>query len=101
MFFRKWKKDHTSQVKGFYNLEFSKKILKFLLNSNFFTNYERIYIYNLLIRVPSKFSISFVRKFCVLGGYPKSILRKFKLSRHQYKKIASYGYLSGLRKSSF
>ena len=101
MFFRKWKKDYIYQSKGFYKLELNKKVIKVLLNNVSSSNMERIYFFHLLTRMPTKYSISFIRKFCVLSGYPKSVFRKFKLSRHQAKRMASYGYLVGLRKSSF
>ncbi len=80
------------------HLEFNKLILKGLLsNKNFFNN-QRYYFSYLLHK---KQMIYFYRRFCIISGYPKSVFRFFKLSRHISKKYCSNGLLNGFRKSSF
>jgi len=38
---------------------------------------------------------------CVITGRAKSVLRKFWLSRMEFKKLASHGLLPGLKKRAF
>lgn len=46
-------------------------------------------------------SISVYRNYGMFSYIGKSVFRRFKLNRHIAKKSASFGYLVGLRKSSF
>lgn len=46
-------------------------------------------------------SISQCRKGCAFSHTSNVVFHKFKLSRHCFKELASDGFLSGLRKSSF
>lgn len=46
-------------------------------------------------------SISKCRSNCMFLGNSRSIIHKFKLSRHSSKKFAGLGFITGLSKSSF
>jgi ribosomal protein S14 len=70
-----------SKYKCFKSINFYRSISKTLLNK--------------------KSSISFFRRSCLITGNCRSVSRKFKMVRHFCKHYASYGLISGLRKSSF
>lgn len=46
-------------------------------------------------------SISYFKRRCFFSQNSRSILRFFKMSRIQFRYLASYGNLSGIRKSSW
>jgi ribosomal protein S14 len=84
----------------FKKLELKKLILKGFLYNNlniknkiFFDFKFKKFLYNS--------SISKCRSNCMFLGNSKSIIHKFKLSRHSSKKFAGLGFITGLRKSSF
>lgn len=101
MFFRKWIFNDNSKRKAFARTELNKCILKFLLSNYAFKDVHRVYFSKLLTTYGKQTSISSLRSFCKLSGYPKSVFRFFRLSRHVCKKHASNGLLVGMRKSSF
>lgn len=82
------------------NLEFKKLVLKGFLYSNL--NIKNKIFYDFKFK---KFlynsSISKCRSNCMFLGNSRSIIHKFKLSRHSSKKFAGLGFITGLRKSSF
>jgi len=92
----------NEKIKKIYKkYEIKKIILKSLLYCNIYP-----FIYKLLFdfyfkKYPYDSSISKYRTYCLILGNSRAILRTFKLSRHSCKKYATYGYLTGLRKSSF
>lgn len=82
-------------------IELNKLILKSLLYNDSLAFYKKFYYIKLFYFFNTKLSLSKFRNFSVLSGYPRSIFRFFKLSRHECKNNASFGFLTGLRKSSF
>ena len=81
--------------------ELNKIIIKSLLSSSDFFFANRLYFFYLLQRYSKENSFSIFRRFCSINGYSKSIFKLFKMSRHNSRKYASLGLLSGMRKSSF
>lgn len=81
--------------------ELNKLVLKSLLSSEDLKFLPRVFFFFFLQKYSIKSSISFFRKFCNIDGYSKSIFRFFKMSRHNSKRLSSFGYLTGMRKSSF
>ncbi len=101
MFFRKWIFEDKFKRSSVTRTEINKLVLKFLLSNFHFSAIERIYFSKRLTSFSKFASITFLRSFCKLSGYPKSVFKFFKLSRHVCKQHASYGLLMGMRKSSF
>jgi ribosomal protein S14 len=64
----------------------SKKIIKIAYRNSYFLKQA---------------STSFFRRSCLFLGTCRSVFRFFKMSRYTCKHYASYGFLTGLRKSSF
>ena len=38
---------------------------------------------------------------CIISGRPRSVLRKFKISRHMFRTKASYGLIPGIIKATY
>lgn len=85
----------------FLKTEMNKIILKNLLASHVFDLKYHLYFGKKFRKFDKFSSISFYRHYCVFTANTRSVFRKFKLVRHQCKKLASKGLLIGLRKSSF
>ena len=84
----------------FNNLELKKLILKgFLYNS--INIKDKIFFDFKFKKFLYRSSISKCRSSCMFLGNSRSIIHKFKLSRHSSKKFAGLGFITGLRKSSF
>ena len=101
MFFRKWIFKNIKNGIVFERTELNKMVLKSLMRDLNFSTKDRIYFSRLFNNFNFFSSGSLLRRHCILTGYPKSVFRFFKLSRHQCKKYASFGFLTGMRKSSF
>lgn len=98
----KWIGKDKKYRKYFYNYEINKLILKSLLYNNI--NYPflfKIYFDFKFKKFTFKSSISKARTSCMFLGNSRSVFRRFKMSRHLCKKYASFGFLVGLKKSSF
>lgn len=81
--------------------ELNKLVLKSLLSSSDFIFADRLYFFYVMQKYSISGSFAIFRRFCSINGYSKSIFRLFKMSRHNSKRYASLGLLSGMRKSSF
>lgn len=101
MFFRTWIIKNKKNSFFFEGSELNKLVLKSLLRDLHFSYKDRIYFSILLNNFSIASSGSIFRRSCLVSGYPKSVFRFFRLSRHCCKSFASYGFLSGMRKSSF
>jgi ribosomal protein S14 len=78
-----------------------KIVLKSLLADCSFKKTDHIYFGKKFSQFTKFFSISFYRHYCVFTANTRSVSRKFKIVRHQCRKLASKGFLVGLRKASF
>ena len=76
-------------------------IIKSILYNNKYNFLNKLYFDNLFKKFTNKSSISKYRTNCMFLGNSRSIFQKFKMSRHICKKLASNGFLTGLKKSSF
>lgn len=54
-----------------------------------------------LSRYKRNSSITRIKNRCVISGNSKSIIRKFKISRHMLRKYIHNGYVPGIIKSSW
>jgi len=94
----KIKKEHFARTSF---LRYEKKLILF----KFFINNEFIpYAYrNLFANKIALISIHFVslRNYCVLSGRSRSLEWNYSVSRYQFKKLSNFGYLSGVKKSSW
>ncbi len=93
------KDKHFRQI--FTKFELKKLIIKSILYNNKYTYLNKLYFDNLFKKFTKNSSISKYRTNCIFLGNSRSIFRKFKLSRDICKKLASNGFLTGLKKSSF
>jgi len=101
MFFRSWITYNKKNFTRFESVELNKLVLKSLLREFFFSTEHRIYFSYLLNNFSLLASGSRFRRSCIVSGYPKSVFRFFRLTRHMCRYYASYGFLVGMRKSSF
>ena len=101
MFFRISFNKRSKLSPSFKKVELNKIILKSLLSDFSFFNIHRFYFNYKLISYKKETYYTALRRSCFLTNYPRSVVRFFKLSRHQAKFYASNGYLNGIRKSSF
>lgn len=82
--------------------ELKKIVLKSLLSKSDFSIFWKLYFQSVFQSFPINSSISRYKNYCMgHDTHGKPVYKIFKLSRHQCKDLASYGYLPGLRKSSF
>lgn len=95
-----WIKKDKNSRQIFSKFEIKKIIIKSLLynNSNY---YKKMYYDNLFKNFPYNSSISKYRTSCIFLNNSRSVFRRFKLSRHICKNLASNGFLIGFKKSSF
>jgi len=86
-------------------LESSYKLIKVLqqttqLQINL-TSYYSVILKSLNKLSSKNASISRIKRRCILTGRAKSVYKDFGLSRMQLRKLASFGLLSGVKKSSW
>lgn len=81
--------------------ELKKIIIKSLMYSNIYILKKKLLFDFYYKKFPYNSSISKYRLNCIYLGNSRSIIKNFKLSRHICKKYANYGFLNGLKKSSF
>lgn len=101
MQFKRWQIKESNLRITYSNIELSKLMLKSLLSSNNFNLTNKHYFYKIFHSYFKKAAIGSFTRSCLFTGHSRSIFKMFKLSRHQSKKMASNGYIVGLRKSSF
>jgi ribosomal protein S14 len=101
MIFIRWPKREERSRFLYGPLEVNKLILKSLLSSEKFFFEDKVFFFKFYNKFYYKTSISFYRRSCLFTGHSRAVFRLFKLSRHQGKSFASFGFIAGLRKSSF
>lgn len=88
---------------NFAKTELTRFSLNVLLNSEIFTQEQKQYLVSM--RINKKFksitSLTRVRNGCVLTGRTNSVSRITRLSRMQFKNLASNGSLVGFSKASW
>ena len=95
-------KDKTRRLK-FQQKEFYRLVWLGISFNEYFTKLFRIWVYLNIIKkkfILNKNSVVSVKNRCLLTNYPRSY-KDFKLSRIQLRKVGSYGYLPGIKKSSW
>jgi small subunit ribosomal protein S14 len=85
----------------FKTFEKNRLVLKILVNNLLLKNKKRQKIQQHFFSFPKNSSLSRIKNLCILTGRPKSIYRFFKISRLQFRKLASKGYLTGISKYSW
>jgi ribosomal protein S14 len=83
------------------NYEVKKIILKSFIYSSVHSKFKKLFFDFYFKKFPYNSSISRYRFSCMFLGNSRSIINQFKLSRHSCKKYANYGFINGLKKSSF
>lgn len=96
-----WALNIHKNIEEFSKTELRRCVLKFLVRSSDFSFINHIFFTVSLRKYNKKYSISSFRRTSIISGYPRSVSRFFKLSRHENKYYASFGKLVGVRKSSF
>ncbi len=81
--------------------ELKKRLLKSILFQNHIDKKDKQYIVFLLNKQPRSSSITRVRNRCMLTGRGTGVLSFFRLSRIKFRELASFGLLSGVKKSSW
>jgi small subunit ribosomal protein S14 len=81
--------------------EFRRTWLKSLYQHQNFDVEFRQYIYQEIMNLSTNISPAKLRNRCVLTNRPRSIYRKFGLSRLMFRKYASQCKLVGIRKASW
>lgn len=94
------KKDYEIR-KSYRKFEIKKIVLKSLLYSEVYPFLYKLIFDFYFKKFPFNSSISRYRRYCMFLGNCRSVLQRFKLSRHCCKKYATLGFCSGLRKASF
>ena len=98
---KNWTKKNEKNRLILKKFEINKIIIKSLLNYNC-SKFEYKFNYDKLFKkINNNSSISKIRNYCILLSNSRSIFRKFKLSRHKLKLLASNGLITGLKKASF
>lgn len=87
---------------NFSKVEITRFVLNVLLNSEIYSKEQKQYLMSLRInkKLKSITSLTRVRNGCVNTGRTGSVSRITRLSRMQFKNLASNGYLVGFNKAS-
>lgn len=83
-----------------YKFELKKRLLKSVLSQAFIEDKDKQHLIYLLNKQPRSSSITRVRNRCMLTGRGTGVLTFFRLSRIKFRELASFGLLSGVKKSS-
>lgn len=98
------KKLERKHALSFFKSEKNKIILKYFIINSYYQHKKGVFIYPkylLCFANVMKYSITKIKPRCYFSNKGNGILKDFKLSRMCFKENASYGYLFGLRKSSW
>ena len=71
-----------------------------LFNKNIAYKFKKKF-YLRLINISRLYSKSKFKNYCLITGRSRAILRKFKVSRLSFRRLASIGSFDGIRKSSW
>lgn len=80
-------------------IEKKKVFLKSLNKNKFLLNKYRKFVNIKLLKICCY--RSFIKNYCVITGRSRGIVQKFGISRMIFKYYASFGYLKGIKKSSW
>ena len=80
--------------------ENKKVILKSIINNLNLNNNIRKFAYSKYINLPSDSSITKVRNRCIISNRPRSVYRKYKISRLMFRELSLKGDLMGIKKAS-
>ena len=75
--------------------------LKSIIKNKKTTSEDRIDAINKLSKLPNNSSPCRLRTRCIITGRPRSVYKKFKLSRIAFRELANEGKLPGVIKSSW
>ncbi|MDH3003717.1 MAG: 30S ribosomal protein S14 [Candidatus Shikimatogenerans sp. JK-2022] len=75
-----------------------KLFLKFLKKRN---NYKKKKKYLMLQKIPKNASIVRLKNLCNITGRSRGYMRFFGISRIEFRRLASYGLIPGVKKSSW
>lgn len=96
-----WIKKDRNLRQSYVKYEIKKLTLKSLLYNVNYPFFFKLYFDNFYKKFPYNSSIAKYRTSCMFHGNSRSVFKRFKLSRDVAKNLASHGYLTGLKKSSF
>jgi small subunit ribosomal protein S14 len=85
----------------FKKYEIKRKYLKYIINNKNIIKYIRINAMLKINKLPKDSSKIRIKNRCIITGRPKSIYRKFKMSRISLRNFAHNGLLTGILKSSW
>jgi small subunit ribosomal protein S14 len=94
-------KKNINQRYLFKTFEKKRLVLKILINNLLLKKKQRIKAQQHLFFFPKNSSLSRIKNLCILTGRTRSIYRFFKISRLQFRKLASKGVLTGISKYSW
>jgi len=91
-------KDKKNRL-NYKKFEKKKLLLKAIYVNKFLDNYchnqIKLYFKNILVYKTK------IKNYCLLTARSRGIIRKYNISRMLFKQFASYGYLKGIKKSSW
>jgi ribosomal protein S14 len=95
-----WKFKKDNYLRHVYNrIEKKKLILRYFIKCKLLPLKYRYFLYTFVfLHLPKKSSISLICNRCTLTFRAGGVLRKFKLSRHMFRRYASKGRLTGIKK---
>ncbi len=91
-------RDKKKRIEFLY-LEKKRKLLKLLIKNKFLLNKIRFTAKNL--EMQKKGYCSIIKNYCIFSGRARSVIRVYNISRMFFKKLASFGYLKGIKKASW
>lgn len=93
------RKDNKNRLK-YKKQEINNLVLKSLLQDESINVKDRLDIYKTSLKSLRRNTKVRITNRCILTGRKKSTLRMFRISRIQFRDLASQGYLAGIRKAS-
>lgn len=93
-------KDKNKRTK-YLLFEKKKRILKSLIQNLSINNNIRTHAYKKYISLPTDSSITKIRNRCVISNRPRSVYKKFKISRLVLRDLSLQGNLMGIKKASW
>ena len=78
-----------------------KRLYKFMQQNIKLTQNQRIHYSRALTFFPKDSSKSRMKNRCIITGRARSVYRDFQLTRMQLRELASFGFLMGVKKSSW
>ena len=89
--------DFLTRIKK-YNKRYTTLLLKTLRINSKIYNYKN---YQFFLKMFKTLRFRTQRNFCILTGNSRGVVRKYKMVRHEFKRLANDGLLSGITKASF